>query len=285
MHTLSPGDHIRVRRGVYYHHGILVDNNAVVHFTDVRNRKASASVRQCTLLQFAHGGTVEKVRYRECLPARVVVQRATSNIGRAGYNIFQNNCEHFARWCKVGEHTSEQVRRAGAGTAWMSASWGAAALGLQSLPLLAAPKLVGAAQTMSALRSAGSALGGGAQTGVALITILPTVAATTAVRAMYVDDPRMAEDERAARRTARTAGTIGALGGGVVSLAALGSKGSLGAPGLTTMLKLVGRGHMATGLATLIGAPALLAFLAGLVMYGLAKRKSQIAALPPAGGL
>lgn len=285
MLTLSPGDHIRVWRGVYFHHGIFVGGDAVVHFTDVRNSKASASVRRCTRSEFANGGTIERVAYRQSLPATEVVRRAIAGLGGRGYDVLSNNCEHFARWCKVGQHASEQVRRAGAGTVGASTSWGAVALGVQALPALAAPNLAGAAQTMSGLRNVGAALGGGATTGAAALAVLPTVAATAAVRAMYADDPMLSDDERAARARARTAGTIAAAAGGAVSLAALTSKSSLGASGLTSILKLVGGGRMTAGLATLIAAPAVFALVAGVVVYKLATKRMQPSALPPAGRL
>jgi hypothetical protein len=285
MLTLSPGDHIRVWRGTYHHHGIFVGHNSVVHFTDVRNSKAAASVRPCTLAEFGNGSAIERVAYRKSLPAQEVVRRAVSWLGRRGYAVLSNNCEHFARWCKTGQHASEQVRRAGAGTVGAGASWGAVALGIQALPALAAPNLAGAAQTMSSLRNVGAALGGGATAGAAALAVLPTVAATTAVRAMYVDDPLLADDERAARARARTAGTIGALAGGVVTVAALTSRSSLGASGLTSILKLVGGGRMTAGLARLIATPAVFALLAGVVVYRLSTRKAHPPALPAAGRL
>lgn len=285
MLTLSPGDHIRVWRGAYHHHGIFVGQNAVVHFTDVRNSKVGASVRRCTLTAFERGGAVERVAYRQSLPARQVVRRALSQLGRRGYSVLSNNCEHFARWCKTGEHASEQVRRAGAGAVGAGTSWGTIALGVQALPMLAAPNLTGAAQTMSSLRNVGAVFGGGATTGAAALAVLPTVAATTAVRAMYADDPLLADDERAARARARRAGTIGAVAGGVVSVAALTSRTSFGASGLTSTLKLVGGGRMTAGLATLIATPAAFALLAGVVVYRLGTKRVPRPALPPPGRL
>lgn len=37
------------------------------------------------------------------------IKRAKSRLGEKGYNIVTNNCEHFAIWCKTGEHVSYQV--------------------------------------------------------------------------------------------------------------------------------------------------------------------------------
>ena len=35
--------------------------------------------------------------------------RAESRIGERDYDVFGNNCEHFAVWCKTGEACSSQV--------------------------------------------------------------------------------------------------------------------------------------------------------------------------------
>ena len=39
----------------------------------------------------------------------LVVQRALSRLGEADYDLFENNCEHFAVWCKTGRSHSTQV--------------------------------------------------------------------------------------------------------------------------------------------------------------------------------
>lgn len=40
-----------------------------------------------------------------------IVERAYSKLGSdfGGYNIINNNCEHFANWCANGKNTSSQV--------------------------------------------------------------------------------------------------------------------------------------------------------------------------------
>lgn len=38
-----------------------------------------------------------------------LIKRARSQIGRAGYNLAFNNCEHFAVWCKTGRSDSSQT--------------------------------------------------------------------------------------------------------------------------------------------------------------------------------
>lgn len=42
-------------------------------------------------------------------PASVIVQRGLGQVGRPGYNVFHNNCEHFVSWCITGEARSPQI--------------------------------------------------------------------------------------------------------------------------------------------------------------------------------
>ena len=38
-----------------------------------------------------------------------VVQRATSRLGERSYDLWNNNCEHFANWSRSGNHSSPQI--------------------------------------------------------------------------------------------------------------------------------------------------------------------------------
>ena len=40
------------------------------------------------------------------------VRRARGELGKEGYNLVCNNCEHFAVWCKTGLKESSQVNQA-----------------------------------------------------------------------------------------------------------------------------------------------------------------------------
>ena len=37
------------------------------------------------------------------------MRNALARIGRVGYNLLFDNCEHFASWCRYGLSKSEQV--------------------------------------------------------------------------------------------------------------------------------------------------------------------------------
>lgn len=48
------------------------------------------------------------VEYRLYTPKETLA-RARSRIGESNYNLFSNNCEHFALWCKTGISESHQI--------------------------------------------------------------------------------------------------------------------------------------------------------------------------------
>jgi hypothetical protein len=50
--------------------------------------------------------------YGACDPADIVIQRAETRLNENSYNLFGNNCYHFAAWCKTGKKESAQVKDA-----------------------------------------------------------------------------------------------------------------------------------------------------------------------------
>ena len=40
-----------------------------------------------------------------------IVKRAKGKIGEEGYNVFNENCEHFATWCRYDKASSHQVQK------------------------------------------------------------------------------------------------------------------------------------------------------------------------------
>jgi hypothetical protein len=45
----------------------------------------------------------------KCFSNEETLERAINDLGRRGYSLFANNCEHWARWCRTGDSYSEQV--------------------------------------------------------------------------------------------------------------------------------------------------------------------------------
>jgi len=120
---MARGDHIRVARlrGLYYHHGIDMGDGTVVHFSGEPLRLAEALVTRDSIEVFSGGYPIELVDHGANAQAREdAAEVALSHLGETGYRLWDNNCEHFACFCKIGRKKSPQVRRAlrvAAGTA------------------------------------------------------------------------------------------------------------------------------------------------------------------------
>ena len=114
---MSRGDHIYVHCIGYSHHGIDLGDGNVIHFDyhpwQALSRKLARAkdpdIRQVTMEKFSQGRPVIVRRYHESDDVEKVIERAQSRVGEAGYHLFENNCEHFAVWCKTGKSTSTQV--------------------------------------------------------------------------------------------------------------------------------------------------------------------------------
>lgn len=116
---MARGEHIKVSRGVYYHHGIDVGNGMVVHYSGDKSEKINAVVCRVSREEFAAGGNVVVVDHgRNCRPLEETARLAESRVGmgRRAYDFWGNNCEHFARWCKTGAKESKQVQKAAVAT-------------------------------------------------------------------------------------------------------------------------------------------------------------------------
>jgi hypothetical protein len=129
---MARGDHIYVDRGLYTHHGIDVGGADAIDFAAQDGGKAAARIRRVTLTEFAQGAPIMIREHAAGLGAEETVARAVSMLGKSGYDLFSNNCEHFASWCATGKHSSAQV----------DAARGTVALGITLL----APHLAGRAR-------------------------------------------------------------------------------------------------------------------------------------------
>lgn len=116
---MARGEHFfvwRRHRGVpFQHHGIDLGDGTAVHFTDGDGGVAGPGtysqdfqIQRTPLKQITHG-RVHWVSHQDALPADEVVDRAMSQVGRTGYHILFDNCEHFACWCVADRDESRQV--------------------------------------------------------------------------------------------------------------------------------------------------------------------------------
>lgn len=106
---MGRGDHIYINCGVYTHHGIDCGDGTVIHHPGGLAQKMNVVISRTTMASFASGKQVFVREYKSPLSPDIVILRAESQLNKAGYDLFYNNCEHFATWCKTGYKKSEQV--------------------------------------------------------------------------------------------------------------------------------------------------------------------------------
>lgn len=110
---------IRVAVGGIYHFGIYVSDEEVIQFglppvSRVGVRDLDVEVLSSNIDSFLAGGFLEvcefdkKEKKKNRTPDEVV-DYARSKIGKRGYNILYNNCEHFANECVNGVQICRQA--------------------------------------------------------------------------------------------------------------------------------------------------------------------------------
>jgi hypothetical protein len=122
--VFGPGDHIRVFRLGYWHHGIYVSDERVIQFGASIREKRNATARAVSFSGFASGNLVTRVEHPLALPSgdnSDVAARSEQAVHRAEmllefhpegrYNLFGRNCEHIATFCVTGYSDSPQVRQ------------------------------------------------------------------------------------------------------------------------------------------------------------------------------
>ena len=115
--SLHPGFVLRVSRGTYWHYGVYVGNDEVVHFTSENDDTSSNnSVMKTSTQRFIRNaknieilGFPDKVEGKPIFSREATCSRALSKIGFDNYSITGNNCQHFAFWCKTGIAYSGQT--------------------------------------------------------------------------------------------------------------------------------------------------------------------------------
>ncbi|MDZ4860483.1 MAG: lecithin retinol acyltransferase family protein [Candidatus Hydrogenedentes bacterium] len=109
---MARGDHLRVWRNGYWHHGIDCGDDTVIHYTGELFNSAGAAVRRTSREAFAKGGVVRRVKSDSAYDSEGIIARAESRLEEMRYSAIFNNCEHFAHWCTTGTKRSRQVNRA-----------------------------------------------------------------------------------------------------------------------------------------------------------------------------
>lgn len=97
------GDHLKISRGVYTHHGIYAGDGTVIHYS--QGYDDIPEIREVPFPEFAGVSKVMLVPESESplrFSADEAVRRARSRLGEQSYNLIYNNCENFVRWCRSG---------------------------------------------------------------------------------------------------------------------------------------------------------------------------------------
>lgn len=127
---LEPGDHVIFRNPVYDHHAILISKNeesleiveasnsffrAVIGFLKIYGGKARIRLTKKNV-DFAKQN-IYVVEYRDRLSKSLTVEKAKKSVEEIQknrnyrYNLFHNNCEHFATNCATSKKFSVQVTK------------------------------------------------------------------------------------------------------------------------------------------------------------------------------
>ncbi|MEG5159006.1 lecithin retinol acyltransferase family protein [Microcoleus sp. AT3-A2] len=225
---MAKGDHIYIQHVGYTHHGIDCGDDSVIHF----GRRGGEKICRISKKDFASGNKINVKEYGKCYPDDSVVRRAEGRLGEKGYDIFSNNCEHFAYWCKTGKYKSEQVEQAECGVTGLFQGV-AISTGTKVAIEIATEAAIQAANPISkflinvGLKQA-PAVAGKAAAGIGGVGgIVSGLAAEFIVGKILEDDEALTEREREARKNGRIAGqvasTIGGVGGGIAAATVGGS--------------------------------------------------------------
>ena len=110
---MARGDQVYAIREVvgvpYEHHGIDCGDNTVIHYSKL----GEAAIARTSRETFARGSRIYHKSQPTAFIPDVVVERAESRLGERQYDLFFNNCEHFANWCKTGRSECEQLSHFG----------------------------------------------------------------------------------------------------------------------------------------------------------------------------
>ena len=106
-------DNYFVGLNTYQHYGVYIGNGNVVHFAPLEGQEISMEngiIHETTLEKFLNGRALQiDKNIEKKYPEDEIIKRARSRLNQKGYNLFTNNCEHFARWCVTGENVSYQI--------------------------------------------------------------------------------------------------------------------------------------------------------------------------------
>jgi hypothetical protein len=106
---MARGDQVYVFREIisipYEHHGIDCGDGTIIHYSKVGEAEIARTPRDA----FARGTAIYTKAQPTAFINDIVIARAESRLGERQYDLFFNNCEHFASWCKTGQADCSQL--------------------------------------------------------------------------------------------------------------------------------------------------------------------------------
>lgn len=122
---MARGDHVYVRcqaNGIpFQHHGIDMGDGTVIHLAPesgariaLRDNSEAFSVRRDPMSVFSNGEPVHVVELTGERTKAETAAAAEAQLGRTGYSLLDDNCEHFARFCATGKSESHQIEMSAA---------------------------------------------------------------------------------------------------------------------------------------------------------------------------
>ncbi|XP_025113976.1 phospholipid-metabolizing enzyme A-C1-like [Pomacea canaliculata] len=123
---------VEFRRTFYSHWGVYIGDGRVIH-KSMNERESrwdsfrflssfsccgvilkKTSVHIAPIYRIDRNGSARCNNYldstKQPLPTDTIMRNAFSKQNEESYNLFYDNCEHFATWCRYGEALSQQVR-------------------------------------------------------------------------------------------------------------------------------------------------------------------------------
>jgi anaerobic selenocysteine-containing dehydrogenase len=114
MSGIKKGSHVAIACSFgpieYDHHAIYIGDGKVIE-------RSQNGVHVVPYSEFRGRGQTVIVKSEKCFTKDEIVARAysrlrgngTTSYDRAAYSLLSNNCEHFANWCRSGNHVSPQL--------------------------------------------------------------------------------------------------------------------------------------------------------------------------------
>jgi len=107
------GAHLHCSRALnsYHHHGIYIGDGKVIHYSGFADGMCSGPIEEISLQDFLQGNKYVFIRdySKEKFTGEEIVRRAKTRLGEDKYNIFTNNCEHFATWATQDVEASSEI--------------------------------------------------------------------------------------------------------------------------------------------------------------------------------